>query len=207
MPTRARSPVTLCGTLKNMPDYGHPREPDLDEATRPHAAVPVGAVEIPGGAEAADFLVQVHDHLRSELEQLRGVVEEVSTGYTTPGLARSLINRMSMRQNYWSLGAFCATYCRLLTVHHALEDARMFVSLKDGDPGLGPVIERLSEEHEVVAGILTKLDAALVAMMIDPEQIGVVKAEVERLSDVLLSHLDYEERELLGPIRRLGINV
>jgi hypothetical protein len=34
-----------------------------------------------------------------------------------------------------------------------------------------------------------------------------VKAEMERLSDVLLSHLDYEERELIGPIRRLGINV
>jgi alkanesulfonate monooxygenase SsuD/methylene tetrahydromethanopterin reductase-like flavin-dependent oxidoreductase (luciferase family)/hemerythrin-like domain-containing protein len=183
------------------------REPDLDEATRPRAPVPVGAAEIPGGAESADFLVQVHNHLRSELDQLRGVVEQVATGHTTPGLARSLINRMSMRQNYWSLGAFCATYCRVLTVHHALEDSRMFVSLKSGDPGLGPVIERLSEEHEVVAGILTRLDVALVAMVKDPDQLGVVKSEVERLSDVLLSHLDYEEQELLGPIRRLGINV
>jgi hypothetical protein len=39
----------------------------------------------------------------------------------------------------------------------------------------------------------------------DPDQLGVVRSEVERLSDVLLSHLDYEEQELLGPIRRLGI--
>jgi len=181
------------------------RERDLDEATRPRAPRHDGAPETPGGVESAGFLVQVHDHLRSELEQLRGVVEQVATGHKTPGLARSLINRMAMRQNYWSLGAFCATYCRVVTMHHSIEDSTMFVSLKSSDRDLGPVIERLSEEHEVVAGILTRLDAALVAMVKDPDQLGVVRSEVERLSDVLLSHLDYEEQELLGPIRRLGI--
>jgi hemerythrin-like domain-containing protein len=149
----------------------------------------------------------VHDHLRSELEQLRGVVAEVAAGQVSPALARSLINRMSMRQNYWSLGAFCAAYCRVLTIHHAIEDSRMFVALRSRDEQLGPVIERLSEEHEVIAGVLTRLDQALVAMVEDPGQLGVVQSEVERLSDVLLSHLDYEEAELLGPIAALGIEV
>ena len=151
--------------------------------------------------------MQVHNHLRSELEQVRGVVAEVASGATSPALARSLINRMAMRQNYWTLGAFCATYCRLVTTHHAIEDSNLFVDLVSRDAELGPVIGRLSEEHEVIAGVLTRLDEALVAMIEDSEQLGAVGSEVERLGDVLLSHLDYEEQELVPAITRLGIRI
>jgi hemerythrin-like domain-containing protein len=153
------------------------------------------------------MLVNVHAHLRSELEQIRDVVAEVAVGHSTAAVARSLINEMSMRQNYWSLGAFCATYCRVLTIHHALEDANLFVDLKSRDAELAAVIERLSEEHEVVAAVLSRLDAALVAMIDDPHHLPGVQTEVERLSDILLSHLAYEEEELLGPIARLGIAI
>jgi alkanesulfonate monooxygenase SsuD/methylene tetrahydromethanopterin reductase-like flavin-dependent oxidoreductase (luciferase family) len=184
---------------------GH--EPVLDEATRPRGPRHDGANTTRGGEASAQMLVNVHAHLRSELEQIRGVVAEVAAGHSSPALARSLINRMSMRQNYWSLGAFCATYCRVLTLHHAIEDANLFVDLLSRDAELGPVIERLSEEHEVVAAVLTRLDAALVAMVDDPQQLTQVQIEVERLADVLLSHLDYEEEELLGPIARLGIGI
>jgi hemerythrin-like domain-containing protein len=183
---------------------------DLDESTRPHLgrSDELAAESDDGpGARSAQVLVQVHDHLRSELEQLRGVVAEVAAGQASPALARSLINRMSMRQNYWSLGAFCAAYCRVLTIHHAIEDSRMFADLRSRDDGLAPVIERLSEEHEVIAGILTRLDEALVLMVDDASELPGVQAEVERLGEVLLSHLDYEEEELLGPIARLGIEV
>ena len=182
-------------------------ERGLDESTRPHVARVAGAKSAPGGEASAQMLVGVHNHLRSELEQLRGVVADVVAGHTSPALARSLINRMSMRQNYWSLGAFCAAYCRVLTIHHAIEDSRMFVDLRARDESLGPVIERLSEEHEVIAGVLTSLDQALVAMVDDPERLDLVRSEVERLGDALLSHLDYEEAELLDPIRRLGIEI
>jgi alkanesulfonate monooxygenase SsuD/methylene tetrahydromethanopterin reductase-like flavin-dependent oxidoreductase (luciferase family)/hemerythrin-like domain-containing protein len=185
------------------------REPYLDESTRPRTQLHADATAAaaPGGAESAQFLVQVHNHLRSELEQVRGVVAEVASGATSPALARSLINRMAMRQNYWTLGAFCATYCRLVTTHHAIEDSNLFVDLVSRDAGLGPVIERLSEEHEVIAGVLTRLDEALVAMIEDAQQLGAVGSEVERLGDVLLSHLDYEEEELVPAITRLGIRI
>jgi alkanesulfonate monooxygenase SsuD/methylene tetrahydromethanopterin reductase-like flavin-dependent oxidoreductase (luciferase family)/hemerythrin-like domain-containing protein len=184
---------------------GH--EPVLDEATRPRGPRHEGAKTTRGGEASAQMLVNVHAHLRSELEQIRGVVAEVASGHSSPALARSLINRMSMRQNYWSLGAFCATYCRVLTIHHAIEDSNLFVDLQSRDADLAPVIERLSEEHEVVAAVLTRLDAALVAMVDDPQQLTAVQIEVERLADILLSHLDYEEEELLGPIARLGITI
>jgi hemerythrin-like domain-containing protein len=182
-------------------------EPALDEATRPRAPRHDAAAGTPSGRASAQMLVSVHVHLRSELEQIRDVVAEVAVGRSSAAVARSLINEMSMRQNYWALGAFCATYCRVLTIHHAIEDSNLFVDLESRDAELGPVIERLSEEHEVVAAVLTRLDAALVAMIDDPQQLTMVQTEVERLSDVLLSHLDYEEEELLGPIARLGIRI
>ena len=80
-----------------------------------------------------------------------------------------------MRQNYWTLGAFCASYCRVVSVHHTIEDERMFVELRGGDADLGPVLDRLSEEHEEIAGVLTRLDRALVAMITDTDQLPAVR--------------------------------
>nr|WP_205864242.1 LLM class flavin-dependent oxidoreductase [Planosporangium mesophilum] len=180
---------------------------DLDEATRPRAPKHPDARATAAGRAGAEALVYHHDNLRSELEQIRGVIEQVAAGHTNPAAARSLINRMSMRQNYWSLGAFCASYCRVVTLHHTIEDQHMFVALRDGDVDLGPVLDRLGEEHEVIAAVLTRLDQALVAMVADPDQLDAVRAELDTLSRMLLSHLDYEEEELLGPIARLGIVV
>ena len=33
-----------------------------------------------------------------------------------------MINTMTMRQNNWTLGAYCESYCRIVTGHHTLED-------------------------------------------------------------------------------------
>ena len=181
--------------------------PRLDEATRPRAPRHPDAERTASGAASAQMLVSVHAHLRSELDQIRAVIAEVAEGRSTAEAARSLINDMSMRQNYWSLGAFCATFCRVVTMHHSIEDAHLFTSLKLRDAELGPVIDRLAEEHEVVADVLTRIDAALIAMVTDPASLTSVKEEVDRLADVLFSHLAYEEEELIGPITRLGIDI
>lgn len=154
-----------------MSDPASDHEPALDEATRPRAPRHDDAAGTASGRASAQMLSSVHAHLRSELDQIRDVVAEVAVGRSSAAVARSLINEMSMRQNYWSLGAFCATYCRVLTIHHALEDAN------------------------------------LVAMVDDAEHLTRVQNEVDRLTDILLSHLAYEEQELLGPIARLGIGI
>ncbi|MFI5621412.1 hemerythrin domain-containing protein [Streptomyces sp. NPDC051567] len=86
-------------------------------------------------------------------------------GHGYPGPARSLLNRMAMRQNYWSLGAFCATCCRLLATHHLLEDEAMFRKLRTADRDLSPILQRLEEEHELIVGLITCLDQKLVRMI------------------------------------------
>lgn len=159
------------------------------------------------GREGQQMLLAVHAHLRQELQQLLTVMRDVAEGRTTAGAARSHLGDMTMRQNYWTLGAFCAAYCRVVATHHAIEDARMFPDLRAADASLGDVIDRLGAEHEVIAGIIDDIDAALAAMVADESRLDDAQQVVDRLAEVLLAHLDYEETKLLGPIGRLSIPV
>ncbi|MGB9185195.1 MAG: hemerythrin domain-containing protein, partial [Solirubrobacteraceae bacterium] len=112
--------------------------------------------------------------------------------------------QMTMRQNDWTLGAYCAQYCRLVTGHHTLEDRSIFPHLKRSDPGLVPVVDRLEQEHHVIADVLDQVDRALVALVTESDGIAQLRAAADLLSDTMLSHLAYEERELVEPLARLG---
>lgn len=72
---------------------------------------------------------------------------------------------MTIRQNNWTLGTFCESYCRAVAGHHTLEDTSIFPHLIHGDARLEGVLERLTEEHEVIAEILDRIDGALVALV------------------------------------------
>jgi hemerythrin-like domain-containing protein len=138
-------------------------------------------------------------------------VDQVRAGHLDVGSARSVINTMAMRQNNWTLGAFCESYCRIVTGHHTLEDRAVFTHLRRSDPSVGPVIDRLMEEHEVIASVLDGVDRALIELVRSDgygqeggralDQLG---HQVDLLTDTLLSHLAYEERELLGPLAEHG---
>jgi hypothetical protein len=153
---------------------------------------------------AGHHLVDIHDALRAELSQLHDVIEQVARGLVDAGSARSLINTMALRQNNWTLGAFCESYCRIVTGHHTLEDRSVFPHLRRRDPQLAPVLDRLQEEHEVIADVLDRVDRSLVALVSEPDGLGQVRATVDLLSDKLLSHLSYEERELVEPLNQYG---
>lgn len=182
--------------------------PPWDESTRP-APVPPAATTTytESGRRDARALVQIHDHLRSELAQLRDLVDEVVHGNRDIGEARSFISTLTMRQNSWTLGTYCETYCRVVTVHHTIEDQGMFPRLRQADPSLAAVVDRLAQEHHVIAGVLERVDRALVAMVADPGELGEVQAAVDLLTDALLSHLSYEERTLVEPLARLDLHL
>jgi hemerythrin-like domain-containing protein len=159
------------------------------------------------GNEGQQMLLAVHQHLRQELAKLRDVIQEVREGRASATEARSYLNAMTMRQNYWTLGAFCAAYCRVVSVHHAIEDQQLFRDIRAGDQSLGPILDRLQHEHEGIATVLGEIDAALVAMVEDEKRLDDTQAAVEHLSEALLAHLQYEEDSLLEPIGRLAIRV
>ncbi|MFD5558513.1 hemerythrin domain-containing protein [Streptomyces sp. NPDC127068] len=178
----------------------------LDESTRPRAPKhPAPAPPVPGGTGTR--LKLIHQGLRREMRRIRDAVQEVAAGRLDAADARSEINRLGLTRNYRTLGAFCTAYSRTLTLHHTIEDQFMFPELRERQASLGPVVERLEQEHEVIAETLARLDAALVALVHG----GGGPDEVERLTAVLdrtlSSHLGYEEDELLEPLDRLGIHV
>ena len=179
----------------------------LDESRRgrPVRRWTRSATYTPHELASGQHLIDVHDHLRAELEQIRDLVEQVAAGSLGVGQARSHINTMTMRQNNWTLGPYCESYCRLVTTHHSLEDASLFPHLRRADPALAPVVDRLEEEHRVIHDVLEGVDKALVALVDGSGGIDGLRAAVDLLDDTLLSHLSYEERELVEPLARLGV--
>ncbi|WP_129668565.1 LLM class flavin-dependent oxidoreductase [Phytoactinopolyspora endophytica] len=176
------------------------------EDDRPSGPVPASDREYTAHERASgQHLVDVHDHLRAELAELRGLIDQVAAGEIDAEAARSHINTMTMRQNNWTLGTYCESYCRVVATHHTIEDRSMFPHLRRADGRLGPVIERLEEEHAAIHGVLERVDKALVGLVGGEHGIEGVRQAVDLLTDTLLSHLSYEERELVEPLARLGI--
>ncbi len=177
------------------------------EDARPHVAVRPASPVTPAGHASQQTLLQVHDHLRQELVEIQQAVAEVAAGRLDPAAARSLISRLTLRQNDWTLGLFCARYCRVVSIHHTIEDHHLFPALRQEDEALAAVLTRLGEEHEIIAAVLERFDRTLVAMMTTPSGIVEVRRLATELGEALLSHLAYEENELLGPLGRSSIAV
>ncbi len=183
-------------------------EQGWDESTRPRFPAPESFSYTAAQQAAPQHLVDVHDGLRAELDRLQDLVQQVADGRLAVGDARSAINAMTLRQNNWTLGAYCAQYCRILTAHHSLEDASVFPHLRRV-VGAGPVLDRLTQEHHVIHDLLETLDRALVDLVGAPVETGAkavdrLQVVLARVTEALLSHLSYEERELMHPLAQAG---
>jgi hypothetical protein len=176
-----------------------------DESARPHRPESGADVEYSErGRRVGQHLIDVHDALRVELTELRSVVAQVRDGELAPGDARSALNQMAMRQNDWTLGAFCSRYCRIVAQHHSLEDVSVFPHLKRAEPALEPVIDQLTVEHHAIHGAIEEVDRALVHHINHPGNFDRLQEAIDALTDTLLSHLSYEEYELVEPLARVG---
>ena len=177
---------------------------DWDEASRPTLGADPDATFTVEQQATPQHLVDIHDHLRGELERLRDIVEQVAAGELQAHRARNAVNELTMRQNNWTLGAYCTQYCRIVTGHHSLEDRWVFPHLRRTEPALTPVLDRLEQEHHVIHDVLEQVDRALVALVAGEADSSSLAKVVDLLTDTLLSHLAYEERELIQPLARNG---
>jgi Luciferase-like monooxygenase/Hemerythrin HHE cation binding domain len=176
-----------------------------DESTRPHRP-PAGpdVTYSDRGRLVGQQLVNVHDLLRTELTELRGMLAQVRDGGLSATDARSELDEMTLRQNDWTVGAFCSQYCGRVATHHGVEDASVFPYLARAEPALAPVIQRLTDEHLVIHDAIQLVDAALVREINDSADRDGIQDAIDFLTDALLSHLSYEEREIVEPLARLG---
>ncbi|MBA8795858.1 alkanesulfonate monooxygenase SsuD/methylene tetrahydromethanopterin reductase-like flavin-dependent oxidoreductase (luciferase family) [Friedmanniella endophytica] len=175
-----------------------------DETARPRRRPTAAGRYTDRGRAVGQHLIDVHDHLRSELTEVRSVLDQVRRGTMQAGAARSVLNDLTMRQNDWTLGAYCAQYCRVVTGHHSLEDASIFPHLRRAEDDLAPVLDRLTVEHHAIHDVLELLDARLVDFIAHPDDFTGLQDALDRLTDTLLSHLSYEEDQLVEPLARLG---
>jgi hemerythrin-like domain-containing protein len=203
---RATSNAELAG-LRPTPDPEIRRTAGTvwDEKARPVAPpAPAGHEYAPHAREVGQHLIDVHGMLREELERIHQVITQVRSGALSVAGARSAINETALRQNNWELSAFCANYCSRITQHHGLEDAQIFPHLRRSDPGLVPVVDRLQQEHEIIHEVVEGVDRALVDLVRTDGDFTALQKAADLLSDALLSHLAYEEQQLVEPLARFG---
>ncbi|MDS0135828.1 MULTISPECIES: hemerythrin domain-containing protein [unclassified Amycolatopsis] len=172
-----------------------------DERTRPQAPPPeAGRRYTPREQAGGTRLIEVHDYLRTELTRLRTLMAGVSTGAIGPAAARAGLHALALRPGGTPYAGHCRAFCRIVLLHHNREDTDVFPRLRAFDPRLGPVVDRLEEEHEALHGLVERIDRTLVAEPLDG---SALRAAVDLLTDALLSHLSYEEHELVEPLARL----
>lgn len=177
----------------------------LDEASRPTAPEPAPEVSFTArGIAVSRHLVEVHDHYRGELRELRGLLDRVTQGAITVGQARGELNRFALRANNWALGGVCQRQCVSLAEHHTAEGESIFPYLRSRQRSLQDVLDRLDLEHHAIGEVLEEIDTALVHLARNPSETGPITEAVNLLTDTMLLHFAYEERELITPLAQYG---
>ncbi|GAA4193039.1 nitroreductase/quinone reductase family protein [Microbispora amethystogenes] len=130
---------------------------------------------------------------RAQHEETRGAGE---AGTARPGGAERGDLRLGLR-----LRQHCLAFCQGLELHHRGEDAAVFPALADMHPHLRDALDRLGEQHRVIA----RVQGELVALL---DGIGTAEpprfmAELDRMSEELRAHLDDEEEWLLPVLAQI----
>ncbi|GAA4567559.1 hypothetical protein GCM10023176_20030 [Micromonospora coerulea] len=138
----------------------------------------------PGGRLTAlgNQLIEIHLWLREELARLR-------TGLDSPG---------GDARPPRALRAHCLAFCAALDRHHTGEDGGAFRVLAEREPALRPVLAELAADHQVVAGILRRVED----LVTGPAGGRDVRAELDGLAALLESHFTYEEKKLVAALNR-----
>jgi hypothetical protein len=168
----------------------------LDDATRPTVPKLTGltaAQKAPG-----EHLKVIHDHLRHNMEQIRGLIVRAAEGLVTADEIAAETAGMEMVANFRQFGNLCGQHCQIVNTHHSIEDAHLFPVLAAQSEGYRAVAERLEAEHEVVHELLLKQIETLNALVTSPGATTFADARevYEALERVLVSHLGYEEEQI-----------
>lgn len=177
--------------VREMPGYG-------DYQARVERRLPVvvleGAFTEAGPDEVAnlaDKLVEIHTWLRDQLRHVRAAADAhfaARVAHTGQGDPPAVGLNLQIRQH-------CLAFCESLHFHHSGEDAVMLPGLEQQHPHLRDTIRRLRDQHGTVAKIQGELEEALADVATaDPDRF---RAELDRMSQELEAHLDYEEASLL----------
>ncbi len=149
-------------------------------------------------------LLWVHRAIRRDLETVRGLASDVLDGLPADRLNAEL-KKLEANGPLWQLKINCLRYCRFVHLHHGAEDALLFPRLRETDPEIGPVVDRLEDEHRRVSDQLDEVEAAAMELTNGDGEAARrrVADGLNVLAEDLLAHLEFEEREAGPTLRRL----
>ena len=151
-----------------------------------------------------EMLLAVHAAIRRDLDLVQGFATQVFDGVDPEDLRRQLhgFKRDSM---LWRLQVNCLRYCNFVHSHHNAEDAGFFSELRETNPAINPVVDRLQAEHRRVSEDLDAVEAAANRLAHDNGQQArqAVVDTLQALRENLLAHLDYEELSIEATVRRI----
>jgi iron-sulfur cluster repair protein YtfE (RIC family) len=136
-------------------------------------------------------LIEIHDHLRRELADLRQALDE---------------HRFDRDSRPRALRAHCLAFCAALGKHHTGEDIGAFPLLRKEFPELAPTIAKLADDHGLVAGILRRLNELLDGLPAELEPADTIRVlgEFDGLAAILESHFGFEERTIVAALNALN---
>jgi iron-sulfur cluster repair protein YtfE (RIC family) len=142
-------------------------------------------------AALSEQLIRVHQELR---ERLASVRQEAAGVAGPPGLPTAIGE---------DLLSHCLGFCAAIHAHHTGEDDQLLPALRAAAPELAPVIDNLSEDHALVAGILRQVRTLLTPGTAPARPADLVR-ELDGLIAILESHFSYEERRLAKALDAVG---
>lgn len=168
----------------------------LDDETRPRAPAIPDATEA-DRAHGRRLSLFHRFHLQQMAMIARAITALEQGSGDAAALARNIGN-MAMLDNFRRVGTLCGQECQMLTLHHTIEDQEIFPRLRNQSAGLKAVIDRLSQEHEIVHTLLERLEQAAIRIMREPspQALTDVRTVFDALHRVVASHFGYEEEEL-----------
>lgn len=109
------------------------------------------------------------------------------------------------------LGAHCLAFCARVTWHHTGEDETVFPVLAREHPELRDFLAELERDHQVIAGLLTRVTAIVVELAGGPAADGGLAAglwsELDGLAAVLETHFIGEEKRLVAVLNAIDPSV
>lgn len=122
----------------------------------------------------------VHSALRRDLERARLVLQ-------APELEERRCRALGHHLG-WLMG--------FLERHHTAEDCGLYPLVRDRDPSIGALLDRMDAEHAAVHTAMDQVRRTALALQSGRGRVE-ARSALERLAGVLLPHLEHEERELM----------
>jgi hypothetical protein len=165
-------------------------------------------VDLPEETEQGKALFQellwVHGAIRRDLETVEGLAAAVADGLPAER-AREWIESLKTDGPLWQLKFNCLRYCRFVHMHHNAEDTLFFPRLREANPAIAPVVDKLEADHRAVSDLLDEVEASAAALDDeDGSARGRLVDGLGALAESLLAHLDYEEESAGPTIRALS---